>query len=49
MLKAAWNSVTPETISNCFKKAGFNYSNDIEMDVDIDFINEEDWSRIAPD
>jgi hypothetical protein len=48
MLTAAWNSVTPETISSCFKKAGFNYSNNIEMAADTDFIN-EDWSCIAPD
>jgi hypothetical protein len=44
MLTIAWNSVMPETISNCFKKAGFNYSNDTEMDADIDLINEKDWS-----
>jgi hypothetical protein len=44
MLTATWNLVTPETIPNCFKKAGLNYSNDTEMDADIDLVNEEDWS-----
>jgi hypothetical protein len=49
MVTAAWNSVTPQTISNCFHKAAFNYNNAMEIDVDMDVIDHKNWLKIAPD
>jgi centromere protein B len=49
MVAAAWNSVTPQTISNCFHKAAFNCNNAMETDVDMDVIHHENWLKIAPD
>jgi hypothetical protein len=51
MVTAAWNSVTPQSISNCFHKAAFNGNNVMEIDVlvDMDVIGHENWLKIAPD
>jgi hypothetical protein len=49
MVTAAWNSITPQTISNCFHKAAFNCNNAMEIDVDMDVIDHENWLKIAPD
>jgi hypothetical protein len=48
MVTAAWNSVTPQTISNCFHKAAFNCNNAMETAVDMDVIDHENWLKIAP-
>jgi hypothetical protein len=49
VVTAAWNSVTPQTISNCFHKDAFNCNNAMEIDVDMDVIDHENWLKIAPD
>jgi hypothetical protein len=49
MVTATWNSVTPQTVPNCFHKAAFNCNNAMEIDVDMDVTDHENWLKIAPD
>jgi hypothetical protein len=49
MATAAWNSVTPHTISNCFHKAALNCNIAMAIDVDMDVNDHENWFKIAPD
>lgn len=46
-IKKAWNQVTPVTIENCFRKAGFTYSQDFRTDLDFDPEDELPLSTIA--
>jgi len=47
-LSAAWDAVTPKTIENCFKKAGFVTGNDdITDDEAVVNIDQGDWKRVC--
>ena len=45
MLKESWNRVTPETVQNCFKKAGFFST--LEPEVNLIVETPKDWNDIS--